>query len=74
MNRARALTFNLTRDMETGQATASFSFLCPNCKQVHGCREIYSSVPAPFSEVGYVPPCGGGEVRVVMPWAERGGQ
>ncbi len=63
------LSYKLERNTETGQATATVVFMCPNCKLFHELREVYSSIPANFSVPGRQLPCG--YVHVVMPWAER---
>jgi hypothetical protein len=63
---ALALSFKMERDESTGQATTVAEFRCPHCKELHKCREVYSSIPANFSIVGYGLVCG--YVRVAMPW------
>lgn len=69
---ALALSFKMERDETTGQATTIVEFRCPNCKQLHTQREIYSAIPANFSVVYYRLECG--EVNVAMPWADKAAQ
>jgi hypothetical protein len=62
-------SYSLRRNMKTGQATTVVTFICPHCNTLHRQREIYSSIPANFSVVGYQLACG--FVRVIMPWATK---
>lgn len=64
----RAQGYSLERE-PGGQATATVTFVCPHCDELHSRREIYSQVPPRFFVVGYSLECG--YVRVAMPWAKR---
>ncbi len=67
----RALGYTMRRNEQTGQATTTVMFNCPNCSKRHTIREIYSHIPAPFETVGRSLRCG--PVRIAMPWAKARG-